>query len=65
MTDLKPAIETAFCLYEEDLITREELTHIIEQCINIVSMENGYADELGLPFPDAQISFETIEKELE
>jgi len=43
--------ELAFQLYGQKRITREELVHVIEQCINAVAIENGYADQHGLPFP--------------
>lgn len=51
MSSLKIIAETAFRLHKEGHITRKELVHIIEQCINAVALENGYADEHGLPFP--------------
>ena len=42
----------AFRLHKEGHITREELVHVVGQCINAVALENGYADEHGLPFPE-------------
>lgn len=54
MSSLKIIAETAFRLHEEGCITREELVHVIEQCINAAAFENGYADEHGLPFPEHQ-----------
>jgi hypothetical protein len=53
MSDVRPLVEIAFRLHEQGRITREELVRIVEQCINVVSLENGYAEKLGLPFPDA------------
>lgn len=43
--------EDAFRLHEEGHITREELMHVLEQCINATALENGYAEKYGLPFP--------------
>ena len=30
--------------------TRAQLIRILEKCINITAIENGYADQFGLPF---------------
>ena len=49
--DVALIIETAFRLHKEKHISRKQLTHIIEQCINVVALENGYADKYGLPCP--------------
>lgn len=43
--------EIAFRHYEEGRISQEALVRVLEQCINVASIENGYADEYGLPFP--------------
>lgn len=43
--------ETAFRLHEEGHITREELVNILQQCINVTALKNGYAEKYGLPFP--------------
>jgi len=51
MSVLRSIAETAFRLHEEGRITREQLVHTLEQCINATAIENGYADEHGLPFP--------------
>jgi hypothetical protein len=53
MIDVRPVVEIAFRLHDQGRITREELVRIVEQCINVVSLENGYAEKFGLPFPDA------------
>lgn len=58
MTDLRSIIDTAFRLHEQNRLSREDLVRLLEQCINVVSIENGYADELGLPFPDATMTAE-------
>ncbi len=59
MTDLTSIVEIAFRLHDESRISHQELVSIVEQCVNIVAIENGYADEHGLPFPD-----QTAEEEL-
>ena len=45
-------IELAFRLHEEGHLSREDLTDIVGCCINIVAIENGYADVHGLPCPE-------------
>lgn len=52
MSDLRHVAEVAFRLHEEGRIDKAELVHILEQCLNAVALENGYADEHGLPFPE-------------
>lgn len=52
MMSLRQIAELAFRLHEEGHITREELVHVVEQCINVAAIDNGYADEHGLPFPE-------------
>jgi hypothetical protein len=49
---LQQIAEVAFRLHEEGHITQDALVHILEQCINGAALENGYAEEYGLPFPD-------------
>lgn len=44
--------ERAFRLHEEGRITHEELVRIVEQCINVAAIGNGYADTHDLPFPE-------------
>lgn len=51
MRDVRPLIELAFRLYEEGHLSREDLTDIVGDCINIVAIENGYASKHGLPCP--------------
>jgi hypothetical protein len=46
--------ELAFRLHKEGHITREELVYVVGQCINAAALENGYADEHGLPFPEEE-----------
>ena len=58
-------VEIAFKLFENGGITREELTRTIEKCVNAVSIENGYADKLGLPFPDTKFDDSDLETEAE
>lgn len=52
MSTLRHVAEVAFRLHEEGCITREELVHVVQQCVNATAIENGYADEHGLPFPE-------------
>jgi hypothetical protein len=51
MSTPRQLAETAFRLHEEGHITREELVNILQQCINVTALENGYAEKYGLPFP--------------
>lgn len=51
MSDLKLVVETAFQLHEKKRLSREELVRILQDCVNITALENGYADQYGLPFP--------------
>jgi hypothetical protein len=46
--------ELAYTLYENGLITREDLTRTLEKCINAASIDTGYAGRHGLPFPDTK-----------
>ncbi len=50
--DLMLVIEVAFRAYARGHLSRVELARVVEQCINIATIENGYADEHGLPFPE-------------
>lgn len=43
--------EIAFDLHERKCLSREELVRVLQGCVNITALENGYADALGLPFP--------------
>ena len=45
------AAETAFRLHKEGRLTRKELVSILQDCVNVTAIENGYADAHGLPFP--------------
>lgn len=38
-------------LHDEKRLSDRELTRILEGCINLAALENGYADVHGLPFP--------------
>jgi len=40
----------AFHLYEERRITKKQLVDILKECVNGVAVENGYANQYGLPF---------------
>lgn len=51
MSDLTLVAETAFRLHEDQLLSRKELIHILEECINATALDNGYADKHGLPCP--------------
>jgi len=41
----------AFDLHEEKWLSHKELVRILEGCVNLAALENGYADAHGLPFP--------------
>ena len=41
----------AFDMHEKKYISREELVRILQGCVNVAALENGYADAHGLPFP--------------
>jgi hypothetical protein len=43
--------EVAFRLHEEGRIDRDALVDMLQRCVNITALENGYADKYGLPFP--------------
>jgi hypothetical protein len=45
-------VELAFRLHEEGILSRDDLTRIVGECINSVAIENGYAAEHGLPLPE-------------
>ena len=49
---LRQIAELAFRHHAKNRITREELVGILEQCVNVAAIENGYADAHGLPFPE-------------
>jgi len=55
----KLVAETAFRLHEEKLLSRQELIHILEECINATALDNGYADKYGLPCPPRDRSSRT------
>ena len=42
----------AFDMHEKKYISRKELVRILQGCVNVAALENGYADAHGLPFPD-------------
>ncbi len=44
-------IDSAFKLNETGDLSDDGLISILEQLINATAMDNGYADEYGLPFP--------------
>lgn len=52
MSDARLIAETAFRLHAEEILSREELVHILQQCVNSVAIENGYANVHGLPFTE-------------
>jgi len=54
MSDLRLVAETAFRLHEEGRIDKDELARVLEQCVNVAALENGYANEHGLPFPERE-----------
>lgn len=41
----------AFDLHDEGQLSKKELVRILEGCVNLAALENGYADAHGLPFP--------------
>ena len=43
--------ERAFALYERGELDAPELVSLLESCVNARTLENGYADRYGLPFP--------------
>ena len=43
--------QVAFRLYEEKQIDKKTLVRLLEGCVNLAALENGYAQTLGLPFP--------------
>ncbi len=51
MRDLRLLAETAFQLHEEKHLSREDLISVLEDCVNIAALKNGYAEAHGLPFP--------------
>lgn len=48
---VKLIAETAFRLHKEKLLSRKDLVRILQDCVNVTALENGYADTYGLPFP--------------
>ena len=44
--------EIAFKLHKEGRIDKAKLVEMLEGCINLAALENGYAEEHGLPFRD-------------
>ena len=42
----------AFDMHEKKYLSREELVCILQECVNATALENGYADQYGLPFPE-------------
>jgi len=46
--------EVAFKLHKEGRIDEDKLVSMLETCVNIAALENGYADEHGMPFPDGR-----------
>lgn len=44
----------AFKQHEEGKITKEQLVRQLQLCINARAIGNGYADEFGMPFPEAK-----------
>ena len=46
--------EVAFKLHKEDRIDKDKLVSLLETCVNIAALENGYAEEHGLPFPEGR-----------
>lgn len=43
--------QVAFRLHEKKRIDDNELVRLLEGCVNLAALENGYADKNGLPFP--------------
>lgn len=54
MSTIRLIAETAFRLHEEKHISRDVLVDVLQDCVNITALENGYADKHGLPFPVAR-----------
>lgn len=44
--------EIAFKLHDEGRIDHDQLVSMLEGCVNIAALENGYVEKHGLPFPD-------------
>jgi len=44
--------EVAFKLHKEGRIDKTKLVSMLETCVNIAALENGYAEAHGMPFPD-------------
>jgi hypothetical protein len=47
----KLIVKTAFRLHEEKRLSHEDLVSVLEGCVNATALDNGYADQYGLPFP--------------
>ena len=43
--------EVAFKLHDDGRIDHDVLVSMLESCVNIAALENGYAETHGLPFP--------------
>ena len=43
--------ELAFKMHEEGHIDDARLVEMLEQCVNIAAIDNGYAEAHGLPYP--------------
>lgn len=43
----------AFRLHKEGRIDKDTLVEMLQECVNGTAIENGYADEHGLPFPES------------
>lgn len=43
--------EIAFRLHDEKKLSREDLVRILQDCVNVTAIGNGYADVHGLPCP--------------
>lgn len=41
----------ACAMHDNKQLSDRELVRILEGCINLAALENGYADAHGLPFP--------------
>jgi hypothetical protein len=44
----------AFKNFKEGHLSKAELMKVLQRCINIRALENGYADRFGMPFPRVQ-----------
>lgn len=46
----------AFDLHEKDLLSRDDLVCVLQECVNCAALENGYADVHVLPFPRSRVA---------